>query len=75
MSVMMRARRRREPQHKPEHIRWREVVHAYPCPDCTAGPGEWCRTKSGEHKWEPHADRSRLAAAHRWQFPDEGAPT
>jgi len=63
----------RYPDEKPghHHIRWREVVHSYPCPLCTAGPGDWCVTSTGFRKYEPHSDRARLAAANNWQFPSE----
>jgi predicted RNA-binding Zn-ribbon protein involved in translation (DUF1610 family) len=27
--------------------RWRLVLLSYPCPDCGAGPGELCTTRSG----------------------------
>jgi len=54
-----------------QHIKWREVVHSYPCPTCTAGPGDWCLTMHGERKYEPHSDRSRVASAHDWKLPDE----
>lgn len=54
-------------------IRWRHIVTRYPCEVCHAAPGELCRSYSGAVKWEPHADRSRLASANGWRDPDERA--
>lgn len=51
-------------------IRWRAVVTAYPCEVCLAGPGEPCRSAGGARKYEPHADRARLASANGWRDPE-----
>lgn len=48
-------------------IKWRTVVMSYPCPVCTAGPGECCNTDRGNVKYEPHASRSRLARDNHWK--------
>lgn len=53
---------------------WREVVTSYPCPICDAGPGEPCQTWTGHPKFEPHADRSRIAAAHHWKTAEGDGP-
>lgn len=52
-------------------IRWKQVVQEYPCPVCTAGPGDACLTNNGNAKSEPHTDRTRLASANGWRHPDE----
>lgn len=51
-------------------LTWEE----YPCPVCTAGPGDPCVTWSGIPKSEPHADRARLASENNWQPPREDDP-
>jgi hypothetical protein len=50
---------------------WRLIIHSWPCPVCTAGPGEYCVTQTGHRKSEPHADRSRIAAQHLWRYADQ----
>jgi hypothetical protein len=40
---------------------WRAIVESHPCPVCNAGPGEPCRTYTGNRKAECHADRARDA--------------
>ena len=52
-------------------IQWSITVRHYPCPACGAAPGAKCVTTHGDDKSEPHADRSRLAAADDWKDPDE----
>lgn len=41
---------------------WRDIVNSFPCETCNAGPGEVCRTITGNRKNEPHAPRAYLAA-------------
>lgn len=55
------------------HAHWRTVVTRYPCPVCHVPPGSLCQTTSGAIKYEPHADRSRLAADNGWRDPEECA--
>lgn len=47
-------------------ITWRRIVQQYECEVCMAGPGEPCKTYSGEMKMEPHSARSNLARANNW---------
>lgn len=52
---------------------WRLVVNSYPCPECHAAPGRACVTVRNVPKPEPHADRSRAAAARGWAYADAPA--
>jgi hypothetical protein len=40
---------------------WRDLLESYPCPVCDAGPGDPCRTATGNVSQLPHADRTRGA--------------
>jgi hypothetical protein len=55
-------------------VRWRVVVTHYFCPACGAAPGQRCLTTAGVPKYEPHADRSRMASEGHWLDPDEEDP-
>ena len=54
-------------------VAWWEIVHAYPCPECHAAPGQRCVTTTGHPKSEPHAARARVASEHHWRNPDDEA--
>ena len=49
-------------------IHWRQAVQQFGCTRCGAAPGEKCRTDSGSPRYEPHVDRSNLAAEHGWEL-------
>lgn len=52
---------------------WRLVLNSYACHTCGAAPGRHCVTDYGHPKAEPHADRTRQAAARGWAFADAPA--
>jgi len=58
-------------RHRTPHLAWQRAVLQYPCPVCLAPPGTWCQTYSGHDRYDPHADRARLASADHWVIHDE----
>lgn len=53
---------------------WRDVAESFFCRTCGAGPGDSCRTFTGNRTLTPHTDRTGQAAANGWQFPEDFPP-
>lgn len=59
---------------KPRTATWRIVAERYGCTTCGAAPGKPCITIGRRASYEPHASRSRLAAANQWKDPEGEQP-